>query len=390
MTRARAWVTLCVVAAAVGSLTMSCGSDELTNGGKGGSTGTGGKGGLLGGSTGTGGARTGGAGGGTSGGSDGTGGTVSKSTNLGRACATNATCGTASGLSCVTDPVIPQGLCSATCETDADCQKISAGAVCNSGLCLEGCAIGPDALNKCHDRPDFACQFFDSVTTTTLCSVDEDCANSAVCNNGSCVDIITACQPTCASDDDCAGDFCNIGTGLCQATKPAGKAVGSACDVNATTDECAGMCIGDSAGTFSLCSGYCTFGVQGGCGWNGVGPAQAGCMFVPRYVQDLGAGDVGYCGQLCDCNDDCLNPTAKCLSFAALELEDFETFYGRKGYCGTAEPTDVVLDCGAGGDGAGGAGGAGSAGSPGAGAGGTSSGGSAGAGNSGGASGAGG
>jgi hypothetical protein len=240
---------------------------------------------------------------------------------------------------------------------DADCTAIAAGTLCNTdaGICLEGCAIGPDAPSKCHDRPDFACQFLTSVSTTKTCTADEECANSAVCDKGTCVEIVTACQPTCASDDDCAGEFCNIGTGLCQAAKPTGKAVGSACDASVTNStECSGLCIGDSAGTFSLCSGFCTFGVQGGCGWNGVGPADAGCMFVPRYVQTPGAGDVGYCGQLCDCNDDCLNPTAKCLSFTAIGLDDFATFYARKGYCGTPDFTsttpDVVLDCGAGGD----------------------------------------
>jgi hypothetical protein len=264
--------------------------------------------------------------------------------------------------------------------TNSDCTKLAAGAICSDGLCLEGCAVGSGAATKCHDRADFSCQYVNEVKTTDICTTDDDCAGSAVCDSGTCITVITACQPNCASDEDCGDAFCNIGTGFCQTTQKTGLPVGSACTPakagSTAADPCSGMCIGDSAGTFSLCSGICTFGVLGGCGWNGTGKADAGCLFVPRYVKGApDAGDLGYCGQLCDCNDDCLNPTAKCLSFAAVGLSDYETAYGRKGYCGTADPTDVVLSsCGAGGTGGeggaggGGGGGAGgeSAGAPGA------------------------
>lgn len=352
MIRARAWVTWSLVSAAIASLTMSCGSDEVTGKATGGKSG-----GLLGGSAGvSSGGRSGGSGGG---GTSSTGGSPGKVGNLGRACATDATCGTNAGLTCITDPAVPHGLCSAACTVNSDCEKLSAGSLCNTDLCIEGCSVGSGAATKCHDRGDFSCQFFDTVKTTDLCSNDDDCPSSSVCDSGTCLTVITACQPNCASDDDCTGGFCNIGTGFCQSTKPSGLAVGSSCKPGMMPDPCAGMCIGDSAGTFSLCSGICTFGVLGGCGWNGTGKADAGCLFVPRYVKSSpDAGDLGYCGQLCDCNADCRNPTAKCLSFAAAGLDDYEIAYGRKGYCGTADPSDVVIpSCGAGG--AGGGGGAG-------------------------------
>ena len=352
MIRARAWVSWSVVSVAVASATMSCGSDEVTG------KATGGKaGGLLGGNAGAsaGGRNAGNGGGGTTS----TGGSRNTVSNLGRACATDATCGTNTGLSCLTDAAVPHGLCSAECQVSADCAKFSSGAVCTGGLCFEGCSAGSGASTKCHERPDFSCQLADTSMSTSSCVSDEQCAGASVCDQGTCLDVITACQPTCASDEDCGDGFCNIGTGLCQASQPTGLEVGSACAPDAMPDPCAGTCIGDSDGTFSLCSGICAFGVLGGCGWNGEGKADAACLFVPRYVKEApDSGDLGYCGQLCDCNDDCRNPTAKCLSFAAIRLSAFETAYGRKGYCGTAGADDVVLTaCEGGAGGAGGAGG---------------------------------
>jgi hypothetical protein len=353
MSRARAWITLSTLAAAIGALSASCGSDEVTGMPPGGS--------LVGGGGGTGGTSA-------RGGATGSGGASAPASNIGKACTSDAGCGATSGVSCVIDPQVPQGLCSSVCTTDSDCQPLSPGSVCSGTLCLEGCSVGPltAGVTKCHGRADFSCGFFGTVPTATTCTVDADCGNSAVCGTtGTCTQVVTACEPTCASDDDCNGQFCNIGTGLCQPTAPAGAPVGTSCDPNAVPDPCAGFCISD--GTSGICSGSCSLLVAAGCGWNGVGPADSGCFFIPRYLQSIGPSDAGYCTQFCDCDSQCRGSADSCLSFSALGLDNFAQAYGRAGFCSVANLTgpmpDVVIPtCPAGAGGAGGAGGAADAG----------------------------
>jgi hypothetical protein len=356
MTNARAWLTLCTVLGALGSLTVSCGSDEVTGKRPVGDIEGGRAGASTGGRSGTGGAST------------TTGGSSAKTSNLGKGCVNDANCGTTSGLTCINDPVVPQGLCSSDCETDDDCNALSPGAICDQGLCLEGCQVGPvtGLTDKCHAREDFNCRDVNSmvVTTTKPCTEDEDCDSGSICDQDVCLRVVTACQPACASDDDCAsGSFCNIGNGTCQTEPLKGKKVGEACDAgNQQPRGCQGFCIG-GGGDVTMCSGLCTFGVRAGCGWDGTGPADAGCLFVPPYInQDIGAGDVGNCAQLCDCNSDCRNGDAQCISFTGLGLDDFIDVYQRQGFCAPAAADDpVIAQCstGAGGEGGAGGGGAG-------------------------------
>jgi hypothetical protein len=43
-----------------------------------------------------------------------------------------------------------------------------------------------------------------------------------------------------------------------------------------------------------------------------------------------GIGDVGYCGELCDCSADCIEPTFVCDAF---DDETLEQAFGRLGVC---------------------------------------------------------
>jgi hypothetical protein len=104
-------------------------------------------------------------------------------------------------------------------------------------------------------------------------------------------------------------------------------------------------------------------GAYPACGSEG-DPGTAACLFL--YDEDSGAlGDVGACGRLCDCNDDCPSRLS-CTAF-----EDAGTpfeLYGRPGLCSVAGLSDTVLStCETGSGGTGGTtGAAGSAGAAGA------------------------
>lgn len=360
MLKARAWATLCVISGTVGLLTTSCGSDELKGGGHGGGgivggangSGDGGSGGAKGGAT-----AKGGAGGGSSSGGAGT----NKNSNIGKACVNDTTCG--ANQWCLNETAVPQGLCTADCTTDSDCEALSPGSLCavgdQGGFCVQGCTVGSGSLTaKCQGRDDFTCQLFAVDESGTLCNRDADCAAvgpSYFCISNTCV--ATACMPTCASDAECGTGFCDLSDGLCVEEKPAGLPIGSACDPDAATDPCSGMCIGDSQGTFALCSGLCNLGLAASCGWDGTGKADSACLFAPAFNEMPSAGDAGFCGQLCDCNSDCRNPKFSCVALADAEAK----FVKRAGYCTAASMGDAVIaDCPAGTGGTGGTGGAGS------------------------------
>ena len=362
MLKARAWATLCVIGGTVGLLTTSCGSDELKGGGHGGGGivgGVGGNGGDGGGNATKGGATAkGGAGGGSSTGGAGN----TKNSNLGKACVTDTTCG--ANLWCYNQTDVPQGFCTGDCSKDSDCEALSPGSLCaqgdQGGFCLQGCTVGNSSrTTKCQGRDDFTCQLFAVDESGTVCSRDSDCAAvgpSYFCISETCV--ATACMPTCASDAECGTGFCDLSNGLCVEQKPTGLEVGSACDPNAATDPCSGMCIGDSQGTFALCSGFCNLGLAATCGWDGTGKADAACLFAPAFNDMPAAGDVGFCGQLCDCNSDCRNPKFSCVALSDAEAK----FVKRAGFCTAASADDDVLKSCPSTGGGGGAGGAGSTG----------------------------
>jgi len=328
--------------------TCTCGA-----GGAGGS-GTGGTGGSTGG---TGGAAAGTGGGGT-GGSGGTPGPGA----LGSGCGSDADC--ASGLVCVTetggmlDVGSPGGgLCTLACEADAECAALAPGSYCVAWdeaqtitYCLEGCTTGAAGQPKCNGRGDFSCGLLGLIPGMTMCTTSDDCASTELCSTTStppvCGEIVTGCVPTCGGDHDCAtGDFCDFKTGLCVLDAPGGQAIGTLCDLDATTDPCSGFCIAtDDTETEGVCSAFCTFapGLLG-CGWDGstTTPPDAGCLFLTLLSPDLGVGDVGICGALCDCNDDCEGSTQRCIDDSGGEVM---TIWGRAGYCRALQTGETEAD----------------------------------------------
>ncbi|MEB2314280.1 MAG: hypothetical protein OZ921_11040 [Sorangiineae bacterium] len=249
------------------------------------------------------------AGAGGAGATAGAGGGTSTS-RLGRACATDAECG--AGLTCITANAssldgegAPKGYCTASCTSNADCDALSPGAGCvgnADGLtayCYQGCAWGPasgaQALdpNKCFGRQEVSCRGYFTNPEAGTGTPD-----------------VFLCSPTCNFDTDCgSGSFCNGGTGHCAAAKPAGLAMGAACNPQEAVDPCAGSCIrfGDDEDK-GICSGVCTIGTLGGPGACGSDPTPnskqtAGCIFVQR--QSEGNGDLGFCGNFCDCDSEC-------------------------------------------------------------------------------------
>ncbi|HEY4106387.1 MAG TPA: hypothetical protein VGM44_20950 [Polyangiaceae bacterium] len=326
MVKARTWLALALISLGTIAATVSCGSDETTGGGSGGGL-------ISGGSGGSGGAVNRGGSGGT--------GPISA---LGASCTSDAECGT--GLICLppSDPDVgpANGLCTAACTTNGDCDALSTGAGCvqfaSNSYCLEGCAQGdpgPDLSVKCHGRLDEACaEYQGSVSSVFLCA------------------------PLCAQDSDCgSGLFCDHSQGLgqCIPTKPTGDPAGTPCDPTATTNNCDGFCLQTSATGVTPVTAYCAepCSVSAGCNFDGTKPLGA-CLGA--ISNPSGALDLGYCEEACGCDADCIIPGDLCQTWPP-SLSSFKSGLGTAGLClPLIVPGDTELSCtGEGGAGAGGA-----------------------------------
>jgi hypothetical protein len=276
----------------------------------------------------------------------GKGGATGASTLIGQKCVKDADCGT-QGLTCIAangdgwdGAGVSNGICTLDCSADlvADpsaensCSKFDKTAICLGltvvqATCVESCTLGdPDTSeNKCHNRKDMAC-------------ADPE-------ERG-----LGYCQPTCRGDFDCGKDrVCDLGNGTCvEALDPARKLpIGSKCDPKAKVDPCQGACVGftvdadaGSTTTLGFCSGLCKLGEQNGCGFDPqAATVDAFCLYQPS--QASGFGDVGFCGQLCDCNDDCRNP-----DFICSGIDGLADLTGHDGVCGPSDgPRDTGIAC---------------------------------------------
>ncbi len=294
-------------------LAVACGGDpqpiSSANGGAGGAA-TGGVGGLP----------TGGSGG-VPGGDGGLGG-GGFGKPLGRACASNAECNP--GLTCFlpskSSAGPAKGLCTTECSDAIECATFDPFATCQllgqAQHCVEGCVPGGSesdfAPEKCHGREEVAC--------TSL-------------GGG-----YFGCLPTCNADTDCgAGYRCNPQTGLCQASVPSGLADGAACQ---DESECAGECL--AQGSIMACAGRCTLGALPQCGWAGQGlPAEAYCFLIDPDNPSPGFGDAGHCGQLCNCDGDCLAAAMHCAPFPS---NPFLDTLQKNGSC-TTDASQPGLPC---------------------------------------------
>ena len=350
------WIGLGLLAAAVGGTTFGC-SSSSDGGGTGGAGG-----GLI-----TGG--TGGAGGtGATGGSGATGGTGATAgtgggtgtTQLGAKCTTDADCGT--GLKCETakstdfgsgGPSL--GYCTTSCTQNSDCTSFDSTAQCvNVGggktFCLQGC--DPASTNACQGRYDSLCLPL-SATGPDGGTVDSGAP-------------INACIPYCGTDNDCDGLKCDLSSGLCTATPKTGDPVGTPCNPQAAqdagTDNCAGFCIGfqGQPANVGTCTAFCSgksVGLTGECGSNPAqGSAQnAACLFQATFNS---GGSVGICGQLCNCDGDCLTSGQVCEGWAAAGVSNPSQFVQalkQAGLCVSGTDPDggtiTGISCGTGGTG---------------------------------------
>jgi len=356
MKKLRAWFTVGSFAFLGSLAAVSCGSDEATGENNGGGT------------------LDGGGSGGMEGGVIRDGDSAVPTGEIGRACVTDAECG--DGLTCVPRDDVdtlggapPNGLCTVACENDDVCLEYSQNAWCvgfdNGNYCLEGCEVDSGLGVKCHDRADFLCTPVDSAALGVSCTTDAQCDPGTVCLSGECTALLMICLPRCGSNEDCAsGLFCDPLLGMCVEDEPTGKGYNEVCDPAGDPAECAsGICFEDyddpSTGT---CSGRCNFGNPYACGYTGEGKADTACLFASVVGgQQEEAGDLGYCGQLCDCDDECTATGEVC---RPIENATLEEFWQRVGYCvpivegGDFTADDSLGPCAGGAPNAGGAGGA--------------------------------
>jgi hypothetical protein len=290
----------------------------------------------------------GGGGAGGTGGMGGKGGMGPTSATLGRACTADAQCGT--GLTCLTNNGLADGgpahgICTVSCTTDSQCREVSSDSYCvdvtaTDRYCLQACSTGSLNVPKCQQRPDVACTIVGLIPTGPACQGNEECPAGQLCSTATpsqCGDIVTGCVPMCGGNFDCGtGQFCDFSTGLCTNTKPTGLPIGSKCvppATNADPDPCQGFCIAsDDTRTEGTCTALCTFSPAfTGCGWDGQSKAEAACLYATILsMGDVGAGDVGICGSLCDCNADCALESERCLDETG---GDIMALFGRNGYC---------------------------------------------------------
>ncbi len=206
------------------------------------------------------------------------------------------------------------GVCTRSCQTTDDCTGIDPNASCvgltdTQSFCMEGCTIGSPATTdtKCHNRPDMAC------------AADPNAPN------------VPFCVPVCRGDFDCPGGRgCDPASGLCADQPSTGLPIGAACDPTATPTPCAGFCVQLDTG-IGICSEPCANGTDScGAAPGQAGPLDAACLWISD--PNAGMGDLGDCGQLCDCDADCANDKLVCSPLPV----DVAGFYGRAGFCGLA------------------------------------------------------
>lgn len=223
---------------------------------------------------------------------------------VGKSCKKDGDC--APGLTCLTPETDslgrggpPGGMCTVSClhNAQADCDRVDTGSLCatssNGAIawCYEACTFGAPPEGKCHDRVDFGCE-------------PPQLGGSAFC------------APMCRNDGDCGGRVCDLGTGLCANAVSGSLPVGTACDPSMSGPSCIGSCatLGNGEPTMdnSFCTFACTLGRAGTCGVSptATGPQQVGCVF--KFASNATDGDLGDCGQLCDCDSDCKNPGFVC------------------------------------------------------------------------------
>jgi hypothetical protein len=250
-------------------------------------------------------------------------GALPRAASIGASCVRDADCG--GDLNCFEADTDSLGLggpaggyCTTGCDTSADCTAIERASTCGTlggrSLCVHTCrSQAPEAgVDKCLARPDLTC-----VSSAAL--GDEEPTDEPQ---------FGVCLPRCQSDAGCAGQRCDLSTGLCTAEPRAGDPLGAACE---EPESCAaGICLGATAGRTGFCSAFCTVGVDG-CGFDGSEARIDAACILPQIPSE-GLGDRGLCFELCDVAEDCTEPGFTCVA---------EPTRGRAGACVPAQgPAD--------------------------------------------------
>jgi hypothetical protein len=211
----------------------------------------------------------------------------------------------------------PEGICVADCSLDDQVCKGFANATCIESL-REGAESSGTGISRAMCLP--SCSPKDGSLKERSCSAVPGTLCEPLSEDGTGV-----CRPVCSFDSQCASKHCDLQLGVCvsEATNY-GTSFGNAC----TTDNhtCNGVCLTLSSG-YEVCSNRCTFGGRDACdGITGSSIASA-CAYASFGG---GLGDLGYCAQLCDCDDDCAHEQLVCETFAN---ESVRTALGHQGLC---------------------------------------------------------
>jgi hypothetical protein len=228
------------------------------------------------------------------------------------------------------------GTCAVDCSEDPGiCDRLNRSAVCvkastgelsmesmaadgdDQAYCFETCTLGDEASFRCHNREDVACSGL----------------------TGGSNEAAAFCRPLCSADSQCNTGHCHPLLGVCVDEMQPGALLGAECDPDAEDPGCQGLCL--TLESVSSCSSRCIYGQPDDCGNAQLG--HAGLCFIPEGAGSI--GDVGFCSQLCDCDQQCLHSGMICDPFNDPPLEDL---LQAKGVClPPTEQADAGTDGGA-------------------------------------------
>jgi hypothetical protein len=211
-------------------------------------------------------------------------------------------------------------------------------------LCFEQCTLGASPNTKCHGTAHVACAPLEGNPSG-----------------------YGFCRPVCASGADCGGSYCDPVRGICVSHPGPDRTFGRLCASDAAHSSShdaganAGLDAADTARALgdagsdartgaaltncddlcvevnqlaSTCSRRCVFGSTEECAPASGGLRRGACTFV---TANGSIGDLGYCAELCDCKDDCVESMFECDAF---DNPTLESSFGRKGVC---TPPELVL-----------------------------------------------
>ncbi|HEX9619040.1 MAG TPA: hypothetical protein VF989_02830, partial [Polyangiaceae bacterium] len=179
--------------------------------------------------------------------------------------------------------------------------------------CFASCALGESAADKCGARADVACD--------ALVSDDDG----------------GFCRPFCTSGEQCPGARCDRRFGVCTESPVSGGDFGQPCSAGDEEIGCSGLCV-ELGEDYAVCSHRCSFASTEPC--TNAGEGTGLCAFA---APGGSIGDIGYCAELCDCDDDCTHPDGICDAFSSEEVREL---LGKSGVCAPMNTsTGERLEC---------------------------------------------